>query len=63
MEPVLWRESLRCRVAMPTAWMGDPTANGYYKPTPTTIPILDRIDIIEEPQYVDTNYKSYLQLI
>jgi len=30
-------------------WMGDPTANGYYKPTPTTIPILDRIDIIEEP--------------
>ncbi|MBC8309465.1 MAG: polysaccharide biosynthesis/export family protein [Planctomycetes bacterium] len=30
------------------AWMGDPTANGYYKPTPTTIPILDRIDIIEE---------------
>ena len=31
------------------AWMGDPTANGYYKPTPTTIPILDRIDIIEEP--------------
>ncbi len=28
--------------------MGDPTANGYYKPTPTTIPILDRIDIIEE---------------
>ncbi|HIE85030.1 MAG TPA: hypothetical protein EYQ00_14830, partial [Dehalococcoidia bacterium] len=29
-------------------WMGDPTANGYYKPTPTTIPILDRIDIIEE---------------
>jgi protein involved in polysaccharide export with SLBB domain len=31
------------------AWMGDPTSNGYYKPTPTTIPILDRIDIIEEP--------------
>jgi hypothetical protein len=31
------------------AWMGDPTAAGYYKPTPTTIPILDRIDIIEEP--------------
>jgi len=31
------------------AWMGDPTAGGYYKPTPTTIPILDRIDIIEEP--------------
>lgn len=31
------------------AWMGDPTASGYYKPTPTTIPILDRIDIIEEP--------------
>ncbi len=30
------------------AWMGDPAANGYYKPTPTTIPILDRIDIIEE---------------
>ena len=29
--------------------MGDPTAIGYYKPTPTTIPILDRIDIIEEP--------------
>ncbi len=32
------------------AWMGDPTSNGYYKPTPTTIPILDRIDIIEEPR-------------
>lgn len=31
------------------AWMGDPKAQGYYKPTPTTIPILDRIDIIEEP--------------
>jgi len=31
------------------AWMGDPAATGYYKPTPTTIPILDRIDIIEEP--------------
>lgn len=31
------------------AWMGDPRATGYYKPTPTTIPILDRIDIIEEP--------------
>ena len=31
------------------AWMGDPAAAGYYKPTPTTIPILDRIDIIEEP--------------
>ncbi len=31
------------------AWMGDPAAGGYYKPTPTTIPILDRIDIIEEP--------------
>jgi protein involved in polysaccharide export with SLBB domain len=31
------------------AWMGDPSSNGYYKPTPTTIPILDRIDIIEEP--------------
>jgi protein involved in polysaccharide export with SLBB domain len=31
------------------AWMGDPNAQGYYKPTPTTIPILDRIDIIEEP--------------
>ncbi|MDP6693457.1 MAG: polysaccharide biosynthesis/export family protein [Phycisphaerales bacterium] len=31
------------------AWMGDPTAGGYYKPTPTTIPILDRLDIIEEP--------------
>jgi polysaccharide biosynthesis/export protein len=31
------------------AWMGDPSAQGYYKPTPTTIPILDRIDIIEEP--------------
>ncbi len=31
------------------AWLGDPTAQGYYKPTPTTIPILDRIDIIEEP--------------
>ena len=30
------------------AWMGDPTSAGYYKPTPTTIPILDRIDIIEE---------------
>ena len=30
------------------AWMGDPTSSGYYKPTPTTIPILDRIDIIEE---------------
>jgi polysaccharide biosynthesis/export protein len=30
-------------------WMGDPGAQGYYKPTPTTIPILDRIDIIEEP--------------
>jgi polysaccharide biosynthesis/export protein len=30
------------------AWMGDPTAGGYYKPTPTSIPILDRIDIIEE---------------
>ena len=29
-------------------WMGDPRATGYYKPTPTTIPILDRIDIIEE---------------
>ena len=29
--------------------MGDPAATGYYKPTPTTIPILDRIDIIEEP--------------
>jgi protein involved in polysaccharide export with SLBB domain len=29
-------------------WMGDPGAQGYYKPTPTTIPILDRIDIIEE---------------
>ena len=32
------------------AWMGDPGAQGYYKPTPTTIPILDRIDIIEEPE-------------
>ena len=31
------------------AWMGDPNSIGYYKPTPTTIPILDRIDIIEEP--------------
>ena len=31
------------------AWMGDPSAAGYYKPTPTTIPILDRLDIIEEP--------------
>lgn len=31
------------------AWMGDPASAGYYKPTPTTIPILDRIDIIEEP--------------
>jgi polysaccharide biosynthesis/export protein len=31
------------------AWMGDPSGQGYYKPTPTTIPILDRIDIIEEP--------------
>jgi protein involved in polysaccharide export with SLBB domain len=31
------------------SWMGDPAAIGYYKPTPTTIPILDRIDIIEEP--------------
>ena len=30
------------------AWMGDPTAGGYYKPTPTSIPILDRIDIIEQ---------------
>jgi len=30
-------------------WMGDPTVGGYYKPTPTSIPILDRIDIIEEP--------------
>ncbi len=30
------------------AWMGDPTSQGYYKPTPTTIPILDRIDIIED---------------
>ena len=29
--------------------MADPAAMGYYKPTPTTIPILDRIDIIEEP--------------
>ncbi len=29
--------------------MADPAATGYYKPTPTTIPILDRIDIIEEP--------------
>ncbi len=29
--------------------MGDPDSQGYYKPTPTTIPILDRIDIIEEP--------------
>jgi protein involved in polysaccharide export with SLBB domain len=28
--------------------MGDPGAQGYYKPTPTTIPILDRIDIIED---------------
>jgi protein involved in polysaccharide export with SLBB domain len=28
--------------------MGDPTSQGYYKPTPTTIPILDRIDIIED---------------
>ena len=37
------------------AWMGDPSSQGYYKPTPTTIPILDRIDIIEDsvalPQY------------
>ena len=32
------------------AWMGEPSSVGYYKPTPTTIPILDRIDIIEEPQ-------------
>ena len=31
------------------AWLADPGAVGYYKPTPTTIPILDRIDIIEEP--------------
>ena len=31
------------------AWMGEPSSVGYYKPTPTTIPILDRIDIIEEP--------------
>jgi len=30
------------------SWMGDPDAQGYYKPTPTTIPILDRIDIIED---------------
>jgi len=30
------------------AWLADPAAAGYYKPTPTTIPILDRIDIIEE---------------
>lgn len=30
------------------SWMGDPGSQGYYKPTPTTIPILDRIDIIEE---------------
>lgn len=46
--------SLLCVVAMMTgcnadAWMGDPNSAGYYKPTPTTIPILDRIDIIEEP--------------
>ena len=37
------------------SWMGDPGAQGYYKPTPTSIPILDRIDIIEDqitiPQY------------
>jgi len=31
------------------AWMGEPSSAGYYKPTPPTIPILDRIDIIEEP--------------
>ncbi len=30
------------------SWMADPGAQGYYKPTPTTIPILDRIDIIED---------------
>ncbi|MFT5204772.1 MAG: protein involved in polysaccharide export with SLBB domain, partial [Phycisphaerales bacterium] len=30
------------------AWMADPAAGGYYKPTPTSIPILDRIDIIEQ---------------
>ena len=40
-------------------WMGDPRATGYYKPTPTTIPILDRIDIIEEqndwPQLSDVS--------
>lgn len=30
------------------AWMGDPSSVGYYKPTPTSIPILDRIDIIEQ---------------
>ncbi|MEE2912297.1 MAG: polysaccharide biosynthesis/export family protein [Planctomycetota bacterium] len=30
------------------SWMADPAATGYYKPTPTTNPILDRIDIIEE---------------
>lgn len=30
------------------SWMADPGGQGYYKPTPTTIPILDRIDIIED---------------
>lgn len=40
--------SFLCAGCNSNAWMGDPTAAGYYKPTPTTIPILDRIDIIEE---------------
>ncbi len=30
-------------------WLGDPTKAGYYKPTATTIPVLERIDLIEEP--------------
>ena len=32
-----------------TGWLGDPTVTSYYKPTPTTIPVLQRIDLIEEP--------------
>lgn len=33
-----------------TGWLGDPTVASFYKPTPTTIPVLQRIDLIEEPR-------------